>query len=262
MKTITMPTNVRVRPPALVAHRGYALRYPENTLESLRAAIRAGAGYIEFDVQITADHVPVLLHDPDLWRTGGDERVVMDLTLDQLWKIEVNEDRRFHGSYSGVRVPTLEDAVALIVENPAIAAFVEIKGESVRRFGRQLVLDRVMGALSPALDRCFVISFDIESVKLARDRGARVVGWVLPEWGEATRAAAGQLAPDYLFCDYRMVPDEAELWPGAWRWALYEVIDPELALALAAHGARFVETMAIGEMLSDRRLAPGRRSDD
>jgi hypothetical protein len=40
------------------------------------------------------------------------------------------------------------------------------------------------------------------------------------------------------------------------------VIDPELALTLAAHGARFIETMAIGEMLSDRRLAPGRRADD
>jgi glycerophosphoryl diester phosphodiesterase len=136
MKKILMPSSARIRPPALVAHRGYALRYPENTLESLRAAIRAGAGYIEFDVQLTADQVPVLLHDPDLWRTGGDERAVMELTLDQLWQIEVNEDRRFHGKYSGVRVPTLEDAVAVLLEHPEVTAFVEVKGESVRRFGR------------------------------------------------------------------------------------------------------------------------------
>ena len=48
------------------------------------------------------------------------------------------------------------------------------------------------------------------------------------------------------------------LWPGPWRWAVYEVGDATLALGLAAQGAAFVETMAIGELLGDPRLRGSR----
>ena len=40
--------------PDLVAHRGYALRYPENTLAAFQAAITAGARFVECDVQLSA----------------------------------------------------------------------------------------------------------------------------------------------------------------------------------------------------------------
>ncbi|MGF1546037.1 MAG: glycerophosphodiester phosphodiesterase family protein, partial [Thiotrichales bacterium] len=52
----------------LVAHRGYALRYPENTLPAIEAALAAGARYVEIDVQLSADQVPVLFHDRSLMR--------------------------------------------------------------------------------------------------------------------------------------------------------------------------------------------------
>jgi glycerophosphoryl diester phosphodiesterase len=81
---------------------------------------------------------------------------------------------------------------------------------------------------------------------------------VLSDWSMLTREAAERFQPEYIFCNYRMIPDKDELWPGPWSWALYEVIDPDLALGLTARGARFIETMAIGEMLTDLRLAPGR----
>ena len=87
MRRIHVPKNVSVKPPRLVAHRGYALRYPENTLPSLRVAIEAGARYIEFDVQMTADGVPVLLHDADLWRTGRLEKKIHDMSIDQVMQV-------------------------------------------------------------------------------------------------------------------------------------------------------------------------------
>ncbi|HEY9197768.1 MAG TPA: glycerophosphodiester phosphodiesterase family protein, partial [Gammaproteobacteria bacterium] len=52
-----------MKPPILIAHRGYAARHPENTLSALQAAVAAGARWLEFDVQLSADHEPVLLHD-------------------------------------------------------------------------------------------------------------------------------------------------------------------------------------------------------
>lgn len=54
-----------------MAHRGYALHYPENTRAAIRAALAAGAKYFECDVQLTADRVPVLFHDESLDRVCG-----------------------------------------------------------------------------------------------------------------------------------------------------------------------------------------------
>jgi glycerophosphoryl diester phosphodiesterase len=258
VKTIHVPTNVRIKPPALIAHRGYAFRYPENTLESLTAAVKAGAGYVEFDVQLTADRVPVLIHDADFWRTGRIDRSVLDTKLEYIRDIWVNETARLGPEFFEVHVPTLAETVEWLKAHGRVKAFVEIKRESLKKFGRAEVVTRVVDALEPVNSRCAVISFDLGAVRLARERGANGIGWVLASWDPETRATAEDLGPEYLFCDYRMIPDDAEaLWPGPWDWALYEIVDPDVALALAAFGAKFIETMAIGEMLTDLRLKPG-----
>jgi len=258
MRGINVPKNVNIKPPALIAHRGYALRYPENTLESLEAAIEAGAGYVEFDVQLTKDGVPVLMHDAELWRTARVDRSVLDMTLEQLKDVWVNETARFGPKFGEVHAPTLAEAVALLKKHPKVTAFVELKRESLRKFGTDDAVKRVVEAVRPVLNRSVIISFDLEALRSARERDTGSVGWVLSEWNLLVREAAERFEPEYLFCNYRMIPDEDELWNGPWHWALYEVIDPELALGLAARGAGFIETMAIGELLTDLRLAPGR----
>lgn len=252
------PSGVSIKPPELIAHRGYALRYPENTMQSLRAAIDLGARYIEFDVQLTAEGVPVLLHDTNLWRTAGIDRSVLDMTLDDVMRVEVNEAARFGPQFSGVHVPLLGEIPELLKEHPNVTAFVELKRGSVARFGVDQVVGRSLEALGTTIERCVVISFDEAAVVAARFAGA-ATGWILEEWSAETQAALEELRPEYVFCDYRMIPDDASLWPGPWRWAMYEVIEPDLALGLAAFGAHFVETMAIREMLSDRRLISASR---
>lgn len=259
-KWIHLPSNVHIKPPELIAHRGYALRYPENTLPSFRAAIDAGARYLECDVQMTGDGIPVLMHDSDLWRTARVEKSVLDMTLDEVMQIEVNEPGRLGHRFSGVTIPLLGELVDLLGEHRDVTVFVEVKRASLARFGTGHVIERVLDVLQPVLARCAIISFDQAAIKACRESGAARIGWVLEDWSGDARSAADSLGPDYLFCDYRIIPDDAELWPGSWRWALYEVIEPELALALAAFGARFVETMAIREMLADRRLIPSRRT--
>lgn len=259
MRPFHLPSNVRIKPPELIAHRGYALRYPENTLPSLRAAIEAGAWYLECDVQMTRDGIPVLLHDSDLWRTARVDRSVLEMTLDEVLHVEVNEAERLGHRFSGIAIPLLGELVDLLGEHRNVTAFVELKRASLQRFGTEQVVDRVLEVLGPAGSRSAIISFNRVAVEYARVTGAQAIGWVLEEWTADSRKAAERLEPDYLFCDYRIIPDDAELWPGAWQWSLYEVIEPDLALALAAFGAHFVATMAIKEMLADRRLIPSRR---
>jgi glycerophosphoryl diester phosphodiesterase len=243
--------------PALVAHRGYARRYPENTLEGLAAAIAAGAPYVEFDVQLTADHVPVLLHDPDLRRVAGLDRRAAGMTFAELRRVEVNERARLGAAFSKVRVPALSEAVQLLQGHPRVGAFVEMKEESLAAFGTEIMVDRVLEVAQPVLARCAVISFDRAAIVRARACGAPAIGWVLATWSAEARERAAALAPEYLFCDHRIIPPGDALWPGPWRWAIYEVADADAALALAARGAEFIETMAVGELLADPRLAPG-----
>ncbi len=173
--------------------------------------------------------------------------------------VEVNEATRFGMRFSGVHIPLLGEVTTLLQDNPDIRAFVEIKRASLVRFGVEPVVERVVEVLTPVLERCAVISFDRPAIERARRVCGSAIGWVLEEWTDDVRAGAEALGPEYLFCDYRMIPGGDGLWAGPWRWALYEIIEPDLALSLAAAGAELVETMAIGEMLSDRRLIPTRR---
>ncbi|MGH8495410.1 MAG: glycerophosphodiester phosphodiesterase family protein [Gammaproteobacteria bacterium] len=249
-----MLENPSKRKPELIAHRGFAQRYPENTRIALRAALEAGARFVEFDVQLTADGVPVLLHDAELTRTAGIQGNVLDMTLRELIGVRVAEPNRFGDSYQEP-VPLLEDIVHLLGAWPDATAFVEIKRASLRRFGIAQVLERVMRCLEPIIDRCAVISFEYHAVLKARQLGARAIGWVIDTWHDRVRDAAAKLAPQYLFVDHELLPPAPQpLWEGPWRWAVYEVVDPALALELARRGVDFVETMAIGPMLADERL--------
>ncbi|MGW3246042.1 glycerophosphodiester phosphodiesterase [Streptomyces sp. NPDC001070] len=67
-----------------IAHRGDPYLHRENTLPSLRSALRAGADAVEMDVRLTRDGVPVLLHDPTLKRLWGVESAVADMAAARL----------------------------------------------------------------------------------------------------------------------------------------------------------------------------------
>ncbi len=243
--------------PVLVAHRGDWRHCPENTLPALESALRAGAEWVEFDVQLSGDGVPVVIHDAKLRRTAGVEGCVNDLPLRALREVDVGEPARLGAAFRSTRIPTLAEVVALLERHPAARAFVEIKRASLRRFGPERVVERAMEDLRPVLCRCAVISYDEEALRLARARGAPAVGWIIERFDAESRARAEALRPEYVFADHAIVPATEPLWPGPWAWALYDAPDAELALRLAARGARFVETMAIGELLRDARLAPG-----
>ncbi len=75
--------------PLIIAHRGASAIAPENTLAAFRRAIDDGAEGIEFDVRLTKDGVPVVLHDAQLNRVGRCEGRVIDFTSKQLQKLDV-----------------------------------------------------------------------------------------------------------------------------------------------------------------------------
>src|SRR5881397_2525073 len=78
--------NLLVDPNArlVIAHRGNRVRAPENTLLAFRQAVEIGADAIEFDVRLTRDGVPVVIHDADLDRTTNGHGLVESYTFDEL----------------------------------------------------------------------------------------------------------------------------------------------------------------------------------
>ncbi len=236
--------------PCLVAHRGYPYRYPENTLPGITAALEAGARHIEVDVQLSADGVPMLFHDVSLARTTGRAGNIMDLDCATLCRIAAGEPRRFGRRFANITIPTLAALAELLGTWPTAEVFVEIKTESLAHFGTQAVVTAVMAAIEPLGTRAIPISYAAEALQAARRQGARRVGWVLSRPDAAHRREAEALRPDYLFCNHtRLTPGPEALWSGPWAWVLYEIADARLALDWHGRGARYIETMAVGELL-------------
>jgi glycerophosphoryl diester phosphodiesterase len=236
--------------PQIIAHRGNAAEFPENTLQGLESAVDLGVRHLEFDVQLTADLVPVLLHDSDLARVGGRPDCVHELSWTALAELPVGEVQRLGDAHAHTYPASLAQAADLLAGWPDVTAFVEVKRASLRRFGREAVLRRVAEVLQPVLDRCVLISFDLPSVQILRLMTGARIGWVLPRYDADAERQAAQLAPQYLFADVEKLPGQpAPLWAGPWDWALYEVRDLATARACRARGARFVETMTVRALL-------------
>lgn len=74
--------------PLIIGHRGASAHAPENTLAAFQMAVDAGADGVEFDVQLSKDSVPMVIHDYNLKRTGLRPERIADLTAKQLNKID------------------------------------------------------------------------------------------------------------------------------------------------------------------------------
>jgi len=240
--------------PELIAHRGNAAEYPENTLPALRSALELGARCVEFDVQLSADRQPVLLHDSNLKRTAGLDRNALEMTWAELAEVSVNEESRFLKRYTDVGIPTLSQAVSLLATYPHATAFVELKRASLRTFGQEVFVRKVCETLKPIARQCVIISFDLAAIHHVRQVSSYRVGWVLSEYSNLSALKCEALAPDFVFCDYQLLSEgTSKLWKGPWRWAIYEVTSRKLAMDLAARGAKLIETMAVRAMLREFR---------
>jgi glycerophosphoryl diester phosphodiesterase len=244
-----------MRFPQLVAHRGYPLHYPENTIVGIEAAIRAGAKYIEVDVQLSRDRVPVLFHDRSLKRICGADGAVHEYIFSQLQSFRARDFDRFGYKYSDVRVPALTDLRQLLERHPDVTAFVELKRNSIDRFGGDVVLQRVHENLVPVLRQCVLISYSLDALLSAHRRGWPRLGAVIDRWRERKQESISRIRPEHLFCDVSGLPRFGKLKANGAKLVVFEITDPKLALNLCARGVDFIETFAFGELQAELELA-------
>jgi len=235
----------------LVAHRGYPARFPENSLEGMKAVLDAGARLVELDVQLSRDMNPVVSHDDSLQRVAGRGSRVTASSLARLGAISSGERERFGGRFDHARIPTVARMLRLIGQYPRVLkVFVDVKDESLGVFGRTNTIGAVMRVMADVSVPWAMLCADDEALSLARGRGAPEIGWVFDEWTPAARARADALGPDFLFTPARQVPaTKAPFWPQAGcRWCVYDVNDAESALDLRHRGAELIETDCLPDL--------------
>lgn len=233
----------------LVAHRGWQRRYPENTLPAIEGALEAGARYIEVDVQLTADRVPVLFHDRTLRRICRQRGAIHRYTAAQLASFSAYEPERFGERFHGTAIPTLAALVELLLRHPDAYLFLEIKNLPVLYFGNEPTFAAVQPYLAALDGRCTVISFEHGFLHYAIANGWPHVGPVLNDWREIDSPGIAALQPDVVFCATAQLPAQRDLSTIAHPLAVYEVDQPAIAADLLQRGVRWIETFAVGEML-------------
>lgn len=139
-----------------LAHRGYPLKYPENTMLGFRKALELGFSHLELDVQLTKDGVPVVIHDPTVNRTTNGTGAINALTLEEIRQLDAGQ---------GEVIPTLEEALRFAKDRMIVDIELKQMGDTYPGL-EQKVIDVIKE--TGMEKQVFLTSFDHYSIERAR----------------------------------------------------------------------------------------------
>ena len=217
--------------PRVIGHRGAAAYAPENTLASFREARRRGATWVEIDVKLTADGVPIVMHDSSLKRTMGIDRLVAETP-----RAELPGD-----------VPTFEEAIACFAEL-GLGCNVEIKPCEGREAETARATVQTLGRCWPAsLPPPLLSSFKDASLVAARAAApdfARAI--LLDAIGEDWRARAEAVGAVGVNTNGKRLTavQAVDIRKAGYALSVYTINDGDVARALVGMGVDCVITDA------------------
>jgi glycerophosphoryl diester phosphodiesterase len=143
----------------------------------MRKAKALGCRWVEFDIRLTADSHPVLLHDNRLERTTDGRGRVSALSLAAVRRHDAG--KWVHSSFAGERVPTLEEALTLLAEL-GLGANVELKAVRGREAATGGVVAELLARTWPAdPGHLLISSFQHGALAAARDRAPQIARGIL-----------------------------------------------------------------------------------
>jgi glycerophosphoryl diester phosphodiesterase len=175
----------------VIAHRGTSGAAPENTLAAFELAVRQGADAFELDVRLSADGVPVVLHDPTLDRTTNRAGPLAALRVADLKDIDagarftLDRGKTFPFRATDVRISTLAEILRRFPQMPVL---LEIKEVAAQVAVRQVLIEET------AVERCVIASENHAALQMFRE----------PPF--ATAASAAEIGVLYRAVLVRRVP--------------------------------------------------------
>ena len=149
-------------------HRGFCAVYPENTLLSFEKALKIGADRIEFDIWLSKDKVPVIMHDKNPLRTCGVEGDLREMTLEEIKQLNPCYADRFADLFDGqVQVPTLRE---LLEMKKRVRHDIKL-GVEIKDF-REETVDRVMELLHEygVFEQCRFYAFNGRILRYIKEK--------------------------------------------------------------------------------------------
>jgi glycerophosphoryl diester phosphodiesterase len=232
--------------PRHVAHRGAGKLAPENTLAAMRVGHAHGYRMVEFDVKLSGDGVPFLLHDDTLDRTTDGHGRADALSWSELSKLDAGG---WHSAaYAGETLPTLSAVARWAIAN-GVACNIEIKPMPGRErdTGAAVALDAAAlwraAAIPPLLS-----SFSEEALAAAREAApdlqrALLVERIPPDWEvRLLRLGCVGLDTDYRALDAGIVTTAKA---AGYKVLTYTANDPAAVADLGAWGVDAIITDAI-----------------
>jgi glycerophosphoryl diester phosphodiesterase len=226
-----------------VGHRGIAAEAPENTLTGFRLAAEAGFSWVEFDVMLSADDVPVLHHDEELGRTDNGSGPVAAHPLSALKALDAGS--WFGPGFAGERIPTFDETIACC-RALGLSMNVEIKPTTGREVRTAELVSDMLNDLCPDLtDRIIVSSFVPDCLRIAQEKAPDFLrGYLSDTMAEGWHAAAKDLGcfsvhPNHACLDAGLV---TAIHDAGFRILTYTVNDPERAESLIGWGVDAVIT--------------------
>lgn len=227
--------------PRIIAHRGGGTLAPENTLAGLRRGLSHGFHAVEFDVMLSADGVPVLMHDPVFGRTVAGTGNVSDTRAEALCAMDAGA--WFGPAHAGEKVPSFAQVLDFCIEN-RIWLDVEIKpapgfAAQTGRVAAQMLKERldrgqVPGGITPLFS-----SFSMEALQAAREAAPEIprgflIGTIPDQWQEILR----ELDAVALHTNHKnLTPELAKAVKEAgYGLFCYTVDDPERAREILSWG--------------------------
>ena len=229
--------------PRVMGHRGAAAVAPENTLAGLRTAAALGMTWVEFDVMLSGDGVPVLFHDDNLKRITGRKVAMARTPFAELAKLEAGA--WFAPGFIGEPIPSLEQALALAVEL-GVTPNIEIKPTPRRDAA-------TAAAVAETIARCWpedrpgplISSFSRKALEVARVRipalPRALIAWRLPRDWEAA-AEILQCASLHLRALRLRAKTAAKVKRAGYQLAAFTVNDPKRARRLIRFGVDCIIT--------------------
>lgn len=238
--------------PKLIAHRGGGKLAPENTLAAMRAGHQYGYKMVEYDVKLSHDLVPILMHDSTLERTTNADGLASERSLTALLQLDAGS---WHSQdFAGEKIPTLEQ-IARYTQEKGIASNIEIKptpGDE-RRTAERIANEAARlwaGQPIPPL----LSSFSLDSLAAARAVQPDLpMGWITSELKEGWQTAIADLNLVSLHLRHDKVTPEliSQIHRMGLRLAVWTVNDPLKAEELLNWGVDAVITDALNTIPPD-----------
>ena len=230
-------STIRFNPP-LIAHRGASAHAPENTMAAFRCAAESGAKWIEFDVHLTHDGVPIIIHDDTFDRTTDGTGKIADTKWADVQKLDAGN--WFDPKFKGERVPHLAEVLKLALERN-LRPMIEIKPCEGRAMATTMVTLIEASKIWPRDDAPPVIlSFDPEVLGIAsKFQPHWPRGYSLEDWHDDWREEAAKVEAELISADAEWLTHERVnlfLRSSGSTLLAYTVNDPARAKELLSQG--------------------------